>query len=216
MRQILKFILAATVLILTVPSVNAAKIYRQYKYYTISGQNAEKLDMALSCQGPYLKSTGNHHPGASHIRFQSDIQLRKTGKYCRVEKANVDVYAKISLPRWKQRRTTKIPELAIIWDVLSQDIKRHEESHVIIARAHASETEYAVRSLVYRRDCQSLQKDIDRIIRRILHQHDESQIRFDYIETKSFGKRFNRLLARRLENIVLIHNRKRYTIRLWQ
>jgi len=216
MRQILKLIITTTALALTIPSAKAAKIYRQYQYYIISGHNAEQLDVALSRQGPYLKSTGNHHPGAARIQFQSDIKLRNTGKYCRIEKVNVDIHAKISLPRWKQRRTTHIPELAIIWDVLSQDIKRHEESHVVIARAHASEIEYALRSLYSKRDCQSLQKEIDTIVGRILRQHDQAQIRFDRIEAKTFEKRFVRLLVQRLEKIVLIYNNKQYIIRLQQ
>jgi len=214
MRQAIKFIFAAAALIYPVSSAEAARIYRQIEYYTISGQNAEQLDKALSRQGPYLKSTGNRHPGASRIRFMSDIRLRKVGHYCRVEKADVNVYATISLPRWQQRRTTHVPELAIVWDVLSQDIKRHEESHVIIARAHASEIEYAVRSLRYRRDCRDMQKDIDRIYHKILSRHDKAQIRFDRIEGKTFEKRFMRLLARRLEKVVLIHNGQRYSIRL--
>lgn len=214
MNPIHKFIFTAIALMLSATSADAAKMYRQYGYYTISGKNAEQLDEALSRQGPYLKSTGNRHPGASRIRFDPAIKLRKTAKYCRVEKANVDIHAKISLPRWKQRRTTQSLELALIWDVLSQDIKRHEESHVVMARAHASEIEYAVRSLPYRRDCQTLQRDIDKIITRILSRHDREQLRFDRIETKSFNKRFVRLLARRLQKVTLIHNNKRYTIAL--
>ncbi len=78
----------------------------------------------------------------------------------------MNVHAKVSLPRWKQRRKAS-PELALIWDTLLQDIRRHEESHIAIARSHASEMEREIRSLRSRAPiAPSLRADIDKVTSR--------------------------------------------------
>lgn len=207
MRLLFKLILAVLPITLIAQSAHAAKIYRQFHYYSVSGNTAAELDRALARNGPYLKSTGSHHPGATRIRFVPDIKLGKTGKYCKVIKANVDVHATISLPHWKQRNSASSTELAIIWDVLSQDIKRHEESHIVIARTHATEIEHRLRTFSYRHDCADLQKDVDKVVSNILADHDREQARFDRVEAVNFEKRFTRLLTYKIEKLVIVPSR---------
>lgn len=105
------------------------------------------------------------------------------------------------LPRWKQRRKAS-PELALIWDTLYQDIRRHEESHIVIARSHASEMEREIRSLRSRTDCVTLRTDIDKVTERLMAAHDKAQERFDRVETINFERRFERLLTYKLEKMV--------------
>ncbi|GAB1581555.1 DUF922 domain-containing Zn-dependent protease [Phyllobacterium phragmitis] len=179
-------------------TADAASIYRSYSYYTVSGKSAADLDKALSSGGHFVKSTGQRHPGAAQIRFDAKARYGSNGKACRVTGVYVNVYAKVFLPRWKQRRTAS-PELAMVWDTLSQDIKRHEESHIVIARSHASEIERQVKALPSRPDCSLLRQDIDKITERVMKEHDAAQKRFDRVETLNFEKRFERLLTYRLE-----------------
>lgn len=182
----------------TLPA-QSASIFRNFHYYTVNGKTAGDLDKALSRNGPLLKSTGRHHPGAAEIRFDAKVRYgREEGQSCRVTGVYVNVYAKVSLPRWKQRRKAS-SELALIWDTLSADIKRHEESHIVIARSHASKMEHEIGSLRSRSDCGTLRADIDAITQRIMTAHDKAQQQFDKVETINFEKRFERLLTYRME-----------------
>lgn len=187
-----------TALALASPA-GAASIFREFSYYTINGKTAADLDRALARSGPFLKRTGHHHPGAAEIRFDAKVRYgRAAGKACKVQGVYVNVHAMVSLPRWKQRRRAA-PELAMIWDTLLQDIRRHEESHIVIARSHATQMERQIRALRSRSDCAALRADIDKVTERLMADHDKAQLRFDRVETLNFEKRFERLLTYRLE-----------------
>ena len=182
-------------------NVEASTIYKNINYYTISGTTPTQLDKALTRKGPYVKNTGMHHPGATTISFKPQLKLIKQGDYCKVATVQVDVYAKMSLPRWKQRATTKSVEMALIWDTLSRDIKRHEESHIVIARAHASKIEQAVRQLPAQRDCDTLRKNIEQTSAEILQSHEDAQKHFDKVEAINFEQRFTDLLKTRIKQL---------------
>ena len=185
------------------PQAQAASIFRTFSYYNVNGKTAEDLDKALSRSGPFLKKTGQHHPGAAEIRFDAKVRYgRATGQQaCKVQDVYVNVHAKVMLPRWKQRRKAE-PEIALIWDTLNQDIRRHEESHIVIARSHASEMEREIRSLRSRKDCATLRTDIDKVTEKLMAAHDKEQERFDRVETINFERRFERLLTYKLEKMV--------------
>ncbi|MEJ5079869.1 MULTISPECIES: DUF922 domain-containing Zn-dependent protease [unclassified Ochrobactrum] len=185
------------------PQAQAASIFRTFSYYNVNGKTAEDLDKALSRSGPFLKKTGQHHPGAAEIRFDAKVRYgRATGQQaCKVQDVYVNVHAKVMLPRWKQRRKAE-PEIALIWDTLYQDIRRHEESHIVIARSHASEMEREIRSLRSRKDCVTLRADIDKVTEKLMAAHDKEQERFDRVETINFERRFERLLTYKLEKMV--------------
>lgn len=201
MRMLPTIILAAFSLVCLAQSASASKIYRKDSFYTISGNTAAELDRSMSGRGPFLKTTGSRHPGATRLKFVPNIKLVKDGRYCKVARADIDIQANVLLPRWKQRNSTRSAELAIIWDVLYRDIRRHEESHIIIARAHASEMEHAIRSLYYRKDCKELQADINKVVNRIMRKQDRAQAYFERVETLNFEKRFSRLLNYRLQQL---------------
>lgn len=178
-------------------SAQAAHVFRTYKHYTVSGKSAEDLDRELIRRGPLLKSSGQRHPGATEMRFDTKVKYGQDGKYCRVVSANVNVHATVHLPRWKQRKSAKA-DLALIWDTLSRDIKRHEESHISIARTHALEMERSVMAIYPKRDCDSLKAEIDRNFASIMKRHDAAQMQFDVVETRNFESRFERLLTYRI------------------
>lgn len=198
---------------LFVSTAGAAKIYRTFERYTISGTTAKQLDEAIMRNGPFLGETGNRHPGASRISFDPHIKLEKDNHDCRIKTAKIDVRATISLPYWKQRRHTSDIELAVIWDVLLQDIKQHEESHVIIARTHASQMEQALRTMRSRPTCEALEHDVAKTLDAISARHDAQQRNFDRIEARNYKSRFNRLLERRLQNVLILKGKKIYQLK---
>ncbi|MGH6760208.1 MAG: DUF922 domain-containing Zn-dependent protease [Phyllobacterium sp.] len=189
--------LATLACLMAAPSAEAANVFRTYKHYTITGKSAEDLDRELIRRGPLLKSSGQRHPGATEMRFDTKVKYGQDGKYCRVASATVNVHATVHLPRWKQRKTAKV-DLALIWDTLSRDIKRHEESHISIARTHALEMERAVMAIHPKRDCDKLKAEIDKNFASIMKKHDAAQAQFDLVETINFESRFERLLTYRL------------------
>lgn len=201
MQYCFKTFLTLGLLFTIITDAQAAKIYRTIHYYSISGKTGHDLIQALRVKGPYVESTKSHHPGATSISFLPDIHLKKVGKYCRVTRANIDIRAKIQLPKWRQRATTRNPALAFIWDTLSQDIKRHEESHAIIARSHASEMEMTIHKLPVRKKCDDLRQNIISEVEKMLKKHMIEQIQFDYIEGINFKKRLSRLLKYRAEKM---------------
>ncbi len=182
---------------LITPAANAATVLRKYQYFTLNAHNAAELDRELSRRGPMLAKTGARHPGMTRMRFDSKVKFGSNGKSCQVVDADIVVRATVHLPRWKQRRTAP-RDLAIVWDTLSADIKRHEESHIVIARTAAGDMERQVKALPWRSDCAKMKADIDALTAKLLKKHDADQLRFDRVETVNFEARFERLLTYRI------------------
>jgi predicted secreted Zn-dependent protease len=197
MHLFAKVVSLGTALFLAMPTANAAVVLRNYEYFALNGRTAADLDRELNSRGPMLKKTGQRHPGSTQMRFTNRIKYGSDGKSCRVVDANIVVHALVHLPRWKQRRTAP-PDLAMIWDTLSADIKRHEESHIVIARTAAGNMERQIKALPWRSNCTTLKNDIDTLTAKLMRQHDLAQIQFDKVEGINFESRFERLLTYRL------------------
>ena len=114
----------------------SASLSKTYSYFSIGGRNLDEIQTELDKRGPKLNSTGRRHPGATEMEFKTKIQYGESRGRCRVTDAQVSVNAKVILPRWRARRRSD-RETQLIWDTLASDIKRHEESHVVIAKNHA-------------------------------------------------------------------------------
>ncbi len=192
-------IIAATVLA-TVMSAHAASITKKYSYFSIRGATLEELEKDLIRRGPKVQSTGQRHPGATQMEFETSVNYAESKRYCRVEKATVLVKAKIILPRWRSRRSAD-RETRIVWDTLSADIKRHEERHVIIAKNHGREMEQALEGMGRAKTCEALEQKGQKVMARILQKHDRAQEKFDRVEGINFEARMLRLLKYRIERI---------------
>ena len=182
---------------MAMPVASAATVLRDYHYFSLNARNAADLDKELVRRGPILKKTGARHPGLTRMRFDSKVRFGSNGKNCRVVGADIVVRASVFLPRWKQRRTAK-RDLAMVWDTLSADIKRHEESHIVIARTAAGNMERQIKALPWRSDCVTMKADIDALTAKLLKKHDADQVQFDRVETVNFEARFGRLLTYRI------------------
>lgn len=193
-------ILAASLVLLACHSAQAASVVKTYSYFTVGGTTVEQIEAELKRRGPQVKSTGLRHPGATRMEFTSRVGYGERGGRCAVVSAEVTVKANMILPRWTRRKAAA-SETRLIWDTLSADIKRHEESHVVIARNHARELEEALKAVPRQRDCAAAQAKAKEVTARILAQHDHEQDRFDLIEGRNFESRLMRLLQYRIERI---------------
>lgn len=178
------------------PSHADPAITKTYSYFSISGRTAEDLDSELARRGPQTGSAGFRHPGATEIKFGGDITYHESEGSCTVGDVNVTLKTKIILPRWKNRRRAETG-LALIWDTLAADIKRHEERHAEIARQHARDLEKALLALPSARNCAILEREVGMVSRRIIDEHDRDQLRFDMVEARNFEERMMRLLKYR-------------------
>jgi predicted secreted Zn-dependent protease len=189
---------------LTGLSPNAAQsettVRKSISYFQIGGTTAADLDDELARKGPFTQATGNRHPGATQIRFGGDLTYTKRGTRCAVEDVTVTLETKIILPRWKNRKRASA-EMAMIWDALSADIKRHEERHAEIARQHAKLLESRLMKLRPERDCDRLQEKVSAVTDEVTQAHDAAQVRFDRIESRNFQDRMLRILRYRTSKV---------------
>ncbi|MBZ0161165.1 MAG: DUF922 domain-containing protein [Notoacmeibacter sp.] len=194
-----RLILLALAAFLSSPAP-AAEMAKRYSYFSVRGTTLEEIEKELDRRGPKVKSTGSRHPGATEMEFRTRLKYRDKGDICEIASAEVALDVRMILPRWR-RSARASRETAIIWDTLASDIKRHEESHVVIARNHAMELEMALKKLKSRRGCDDLQNRVAAETDRILSRHDAAQERFDRIEGINFERRMIRLLRYRIERI---------------
>jgi predicted secreted Zn-dependent protease len=194
-----RLVLAALIAAIGLPA-HAASVVKSYSYFNIGGRTLEELEGELNKRGPQMKNTGRRHPGATQMEFTSRVGYAEQGGKCSVAKATVTVKAKVILPRWRAPRRAD-QDTRLIWNTLSADIKRHEESHVIIAKNHARELEESLRELGRFNTCQAAQSRVKQVTDRILAKHDREQTRFDRIEGINFESRILRLLQYRMERM---------------
>lgn len=170
---------------------------KTFSYFSIGGRTAAELDDELNKRGPVMKHSGSRHPGATRIKWGGTVTYVKRNGKCAVGEAKVTLSTQIILPRWKNRKRAT-PSLALIWDTLSADIKRHEERHAEIARSHARALEKTLKGLRPEADCERMQARVDRVTADAVSKHDADQARFDRIESKNFNERMMRLLTHKL------------------
>ena len=200
MKTIARLMALAALTTLVFQPVHAETITtKTFAYFSVGGRTAAELDAELSKRGPVTKRSGSRHPGATRIKWGGSVTYVRRGSRCAVGEAKVTLSTQIILPRWKNRKRAT-PSLALIWDTLSSDIKRHEERHAEIARNHARGLERTLNRLRPEADCERMQARVDRVTADAVSKHDADQARFDRVESKNFDDRMMRLLVHRLKN----------------
>lgn len=177
-----------------------ASLDKRYTHFTLKSASLEELEGELIRRGPRLDGSGKGHAGATRVEIKATVGYDERDRVCRIGKADVAVHARVTLPRWKPRKSPRDEE-RLLWTILLADIKRHEERHVGIALNHARELERLLRGLDRSRDCRSLSRRVEQLTNRILARHEEAQRRFDRIEGINFESRLDRLLKYRLQQI---------------
>ncbi len=177
-------------------AASAASVSRSYSYFPVRGATLQDLQEDMERRGPEVQSTGRRHPGATRLEFKDRIRYRSEKGKCRVLSVAISVRARIILPRWV-RRSSGSPETRQVWDALSSDIKRHEESHVSIAKNHARDMEQSIAGIPPQNNCDLVEALARKALADGLMRHDAEQARFDLIEGKNFSARLERLIRYR-------------------
>jgi predicted secreted Zn-dependent protease len=194
------FLSALALATLAVIPADAASLNKSYSYFSIGGRTLGEIEDELGRRGPQLNGTGRRHPGATRMQFATKVTYGQVGTGCGVTKASVTLDAKVILPRWRNRQGSE-QETRVIWDTLSNDIKRHEESHIVIARNYARELENRLSRVRGHPTCEAAAAQAKAISDDVLSRHDREQIRFDQIEGINFERRIMRLLEYRLQRM---------------
>lgn len=195
MRAIAAILLALSLAAWSSPA-HAVTVSKTYSYFTVSGSTLAEIDAEFTRRGPVVAGSSHGHPGATRLEFNTRVGYREQGGRCRVVSAQVDVDAEIILPRWRPDRSAS-QETRVTWSVLSADIKRHEESHVMIARNHAREMKEEILDLGWFRGCAQAERKVREVTERHLEAHERAQERFDRVEGINFERRLERLLRYR-------------------
>ncbi|TYR33740.1 DUF922 domain-containing protein [Mesorhizobium microcysteis] len=195
-----KLVLAAGIMALASLPSHGASISRTYSYFTIGGVTLEEIEQELKKRGPQIGGQGARHPGATRMEFTTRVGYGESNGRCSVLQADVSVKATMILPRWNKRGRAET-ETRFVWDTLSSDIRRHEESHVVIAKNHARDMERALLQVRNEPSCEAAQSKAAAVSERILAAHDKAQDDFDRIEGINFERRLMRLMDYRMERI---------------
>jgi predicted secreted Zn-dependent protease len=155
MKRVSLTLAACVAAALLSPQAGAASVSKTYSYFTIGGVTLEQIETELNTRGPHVNSTGRRHPGATQMEFTTRLGYTTSAKGCSLTKVQVTVDAKVILPRWRNRSTAS-GDTALVWDTLSADIKRHEESHVSIAKNHGRELEDQLKAIGRQKDCETV------------------------------------------------------------
>lgn len=196
-RRLQPIVAALLVAAVSFPAPAETIIHKSVTYFSIGGRTASDLDREMMRRGPFSRTTGRRHPGATQIRFNGSATFVRKKSRCVIGGAKVSLSTKLMLPRWTNRRRAD-RQMGLIWDTLAADIKRHEERHAEIARIHARELERTILALPSARDCSSLKERVNRVSQEAMIVHDKDQIRFDRIESVNFESRMIRLLKYRI------------------
>ena len=197
-RDHLKTVLVTLAIsMVALPAASETIIRKSTTYFAIGGRTASDLDREMSRRGPLSQTTGRRHPGATRIKFNGSATFIGKNGRCYIGGAKVSLSTRLMLPRWSNRRKAT-REMALLWDTLASDIKRHEERHAEIARTHARQLEKTILALPSMRDCPTLKARVNRVSQEAMIDHDKDQLRFDRIEAVNFENRMIRLLRHRI------------------
>lgn len=178
----------------------AESLTKTYSYFSVRGTTLDELEEQLNERGPQVQSTGRRHPGATRMQFNTRLGYAEKSGYCRVTEAKVTVKAKVILPRWGQRGRAE-QDVRLIWDTLSDDIKRHEEQHVAIARKYARDLERKLVRLGRQKSCDIAAEKAKATADKVLAKHDRAQAKFDESESANYEKRLLKLLRQRMKMV---------------
>ena len=181
--------------------VRAASVSKTYTYFSIGGSTLDEIEKELVRRGPQVKSTGKRHPGATQngVHHAASPTPKAPGA-ARSSSVTVTVKARMILPRWRPRAKAD-GETRLVWDTLSSDIRRHEESHVVIAKNYARELETTLKGIGRKANCEIAAARAKAVSERVLSRHDRAQDEFDRVEGINFESRIVRLLRYRMERI---------------
>lgn len=181
--------LAGALLLAGCSSLSSDKV--SVEYYNISGNSTAALDEDIRLKGPRING-GRHAVAVARIKMLPDVKfsaarIQNGIPRCSVTKAKVSVNAKVTLPRWTERKTASA-KLGRAWDSIDRYTRLHEATHVDIAFAFAKRMEQGLLNLKNEGSCNDLQLAASLYVQTELKSHDAAQRGFDAREQRRFAR----------------------------
>ena len=110
-------------------------------------------------------SLGSGHIALTRWRVTWKYRLEES-RACRLKSFQVEVTAKIRMPRWVDRDAAP-PKARARWDAFIEAVRKHEEGHRDHGVAAGRELARAVRVLGNRGDCRKLRTELDQLGERV-------------------------------------------------
>ena len=170
--------------------VSTTKSKVSVDYYSISGNSTAALDREIRNKGPRING-GRHAVAVARIKIIPNVRYNTVDGLCRVAYAKVAVNARVTLPRWRERKNAN-KKLGEAWDNIDRYTRLHESVHVAIAFRYANDLERALNELSPNSSCSTLKGHVSDIVSSRLDEHDVTQKKFDADEQRKFA-----LLARK-------------------
>lgn len=153
-------------------------------YYEVSGKTGKELDRSISRNAPMR---GHAFAATQLTILPVSVTTGLDEQGCRVTSAKFKVNAKITMPRWTNRKGAS-KNLQNGFDMFADYARLHEDIHVKIGEAAAREMERAVLALPPQKTCEQLEKKAQRVIEDVQRQHHKAQLAFDAAEEKRISK----------------------------
>ena len=181
MRLIPLFILPATGLLSACASTSVST-----GYYEVSGSTGKALDSSIARNGPM---SGDAFAATQLTIVPVSIMPVETDKGCKVRSAKFKLNAKITMPRWTNRKGASA-DLQNGFDMFADYARLHEDIHVKIGEAAVQEMEAQVLKIPPQKTCDILEAKVTSVLTRVQARHHKAQLAFDAAE----DKRINALL----------------------
>ncbi|MGB8819003.1 MAG: DUF922 domain-containing protein [Rhizobiaceae bacterium] len=156
-------------------------------YYEVSGNTGKELDRSIAKNAPMR---GHAFAATQLTILPVSIKTAQNDEGCRIRAAKFKVNAKITMPRWVNRGSASA-NLKEGFDIFADYARLHEDIHVKIGEAAATEMETSLLELAPQNNCDILEKKAKRVIDDVQHRHHKAQLAFDAAEER----RISRLLA---------------------
>jgi len=183
--------LVACALLSACTSLTQSKV--SVDYYSISGNSTAALDREIRNKGPRIDG-GRHAVAVARIKIIPNVRYSRIDGRCRVSYSKVAVKARVTLPRWRERKSAN-KELGKAWDNIDRYTRLHESVHVSIAFRYAKAIEDTLLRLPPNNTCTALKAQVSEIVSTQLDEHDATQKQFDADEQRKFA-----LLARKRDS----------------
>ena len=153
-------------------------------YYEVSGKTGKELDRSISRNAPMR---GHAFAATQLTILPVSVMTGENEAGCKVTSAKFKVDAKITMPRWTNRKGAS-KNLQDGFDMFADYARLHEDIHVKIGEAAANEMERSVLALKPQKNCEVLEQKAKRVIEDVQRQHHKAQLAFDAAEEKRLTK----------------------------
>jgi predicted secreted Zn-dependent protease len=183
MLKVIVPVLAAITLVVS-PASAKPQDKTKYKYYTISGNSAPAIYMAMIKRGPDVNGV-NAYASTSATSSQNG-RLIAQGKSCRVDSYKFNIDFTINLPKLKNESALS-GQTAAKWGQFKSFLKSHEEQHRSIWLTCARNLEAQVKSL-RTTNCKNFDQQAASLWKKMRSSCDKQHAAFDSSEQRRLLK----------------------------